>query len=526
MSKHAVRSLVYASLMCSTMLLNGAPSFGNAPTLNAPQGIAAGEMPTDEMSAIDAQLAQAIEPAAGNAQTIPQPLDAVQSKAENPTAYNNVRESLSGSLRDAIGSGIQTNPEYKAVKAGRNVTDSQLRQGKARYLPTLDLNADYGYEHTSNVSTRARNNGGSEGLWRSQASLTLTQMLFDGFETKYEVERQKARVVSSAHRINETTELLGLTIAESYLDVLRQRYLSSISQENINDHRAILEQIEAGVQGGRSTQADLQQARARLESSQATRADILEALESAESKYYREVGTEPGDLIMPTVPYSSLRSTLEEEITYALSTSPTLSIFESDIEVAYAEARGTQAAYYPELDLQVSAGYGNHLNGVESYEEDVSALVVMNWNLYRGGGDMAREREFRYRHEQAKAQYSDAARDLEDEVRRTWAGMIAAGTRAEKYTSQAEANEQVVNAYTDQFTLNRRTLLDVLDSQNELFVSKTNKINSEFVQMFSVYRLLALRGELLSTLGVEHADPGAIYTASVEWADKHKVEAR
>lgn len=454
------------------------------------------------------------------------PAHAMDEKAaQKAVASKNVRESIGMSIRDAVVTGVKTNPEYNGIAASRRATDEELRQGYALYYPSLDAAFDTGYEYTNDTTTRAIA-GDDEELWRSQSSLTLTQMLFDGFETKYEVQRQKARVVSSAHRVHETTELVALSIIEAYLNVLRQRYLSAISQENVDDHKEILDQISSGVDAGRSTQADLEQARARLASAQAAQANVLEALETAESQYYREVGAEPGALIMPTVPYSNLRTTLEDEITYALAASPTLKVFESDIEVAYAEAEGTKSTYYPQVDFQVSGSYADHIGGIETYEKNASALVVANWNLYRGGADVAREREFRYRHEQAKAQYSEAARGLEDEVRRTWAAMIAAGTRAEKYAGQADANEEVVAAYKDQFTLNRRTLLDVLDAQNELFVSKTNKINAEFVQMFSVYRLIALRGEVLDILGVPPIDETVTETASAEWEQRNKMKAR
>ena len=82
--------------------------------------------------------------------------------------------------------------------------------------------------------------------------------------------------------------------------------------------------------------------------------------------------------------------------------------------------------------------------------------------------------------------------------------MLSAGERAREFSAQAAANAQVVRAYKDQFGLDRRTLLDVLDSQNELFVSRTNAINSEFLEMFSVFRLLGLKGQLLPTLGVAY----------------------
>jgi outer membrane protein, adhesin transport system len=128
--------------------------------------------------------------------------------------------------------------------------------------------------------------------------------------------------------------------------------------------------------------------------------------------------------------------------------------------------------------------------------------VIMNWNLYRGGADIAKRREFINREAQAKEQRAKVARGIEEDVRKTWAGMISSGERTQEFTSQAAANVEVVKAYKDQFDLNRRTLLDVLDSQNELFVARANAINAQYLEMFAVYRMLALKGDLLKTLDV------------------------
>lgn len=435
-------------------------------------------------------------------------------------------ESLSIDLTSAVATGVRTNPEYGVVAASRRATDEELRQGRSLYLPSVDLAADAGYEHSNDPGTRGgADSDDEEDLFRTQTSLTLTQMLFDGFDAKYEVQRQKARVNSSAHRVHETSELVGLSIVEAYLDVLRQRYLLAISNENVNDHLEIMSQIQAGVNGGRSTQADLEQAKARLANARASQANVLEALQNSETEYRREVGDNPGQLVMPVVPYDALMSDLDTQVMHTLSNSPTLKIFASDIEVAYAEAQGTKATLYPEIDLQLQGVYADDVNGVESYDKSASALVVANWNLYRGGGDIARTREFKHRHQQTKEERSQAARDLEGEVRQTWSSMVSAGTRARQFFDQANANIEVVAAYKDQFDLNRRTLLDVLDSQNELFVSQTNKVNSEFVQMFAVYRLLALQGGLFPVLGLETPQE-AFMAADSSWDDDERAKAR
>ncbi len=408
-------------------------------------------------------------------------------------------------LSEAVSAGVMTNPEYGVVAATRRATDEELEQAKALYLPSIDFSADTGVEYTDDVGTRGGlDSDDDESLYRYEAGLTLTQLLFDGYETKYENERQKHRIQSSAHRVRETSELVGLSIVEFFLEVIRQRELLNISRQNVAEHLAIMDLIQEGVSAGRSTQADHEQIKARVASARAQESTILQALRVAESNFRREVGGEPRDLILPNVPVTALTANVEEEVKSALTQSPTLDIFGSDIQVAYAEFKGTASTLYPQIDFQANVRQGHDLGGVEGRDRSASALVVADWNLYRGGGDVARIREFAHRHQVSKEQRAESARNIEDSVRQTWAQMISAGEQARQFSAQASANSEVVRAYKDQFALDRRTLLDVLDAQNELFVSRSNTINSEFLEMFSIYSLLALKGQLLPTLNVAY----------------------
>ena len=420
-------------------------------------------------------------------------------------------------LQDAMAYGITNNPEFGTVASSRRATSEELRQGRAGYLPSVDLRGDTGFEYTDDQGTRNRLGSDDDTLFRYEIGATLTQMLFDGFDTRYEVERQKARVNSSANRVRETVELLGLSIVEAYLEVMRQRQLLTIARQNVAQHLDILQQIQDGVGAGRSTQADLEQARARLANAQANESNTRQSLRTAEAQYNREVGQMPGNLQLTQAPFEAIAQSVDAEVQQTLSFSPTLDIFASDIEVAKAEYNQTQAPFYPQLDLQLNARQGEDLGGIEGVDKSASALVVMNWNLYRGGADTARRREFVHRTQQARHESADAARQVENDVRSTWASMVAAGERANQFATQAEANAEVVRAYKDQFSLDRRSLLDVLDSQNELFVSRSNTINAEYLEMFAVYRLLALKGKLLPSMGMEYPKSVTLNN-STSWA--------
>lgn len=409
-------------------------------------------------------------------------------------------------LQDALTAGIGANPEFGAAAAAKKAADQRVRQGEAGYYPSVDARGDAGYEHSDNVGTRAREPDGDITLFRNDVSLSLSQMLFDGFATQSLVEGEQASSLSSAHRLHATAELVGLSIIEAYLDVLRQRQLLLIAQKNIKEHQSILALVQDGVAAGRQTQADAEQVKARLAAARANEAVTIQSLRNAEAEYRRTVGEMPGELTLPKMPLENLAQDVEKQVEQALAESPTLRAAASDVDAARAQRDGTRAAFLPRVDLQMNARTGNDLGGVEGRNQSAAALVVMNWNLYRGGADTARQREFEHRHQQTKSQKDTQIRNLENDVRQTWASMVSSGERAEQFRAQAKSNEGVVAAYKDQFSLDRRTLLDVLDSQNELVSTRANTVNTEFLEMFAVYRLLALTGNLLPILGVAYPE--------------------
>ncbi len=405
------------------------------------------------------------------------------------------------SLEDALTRGLHSNPEYGVVANNRRATDEELRQARGLFLPSIDLAASTGVEWTDDQGTAlAGVDDKTRGIY--DYSATLTQMLFDGFGASNEVDRQEARTKSAAFRVHETAELVGLQIIESYLEVLRQRDLLKIARDNVQEHISMLNEIIATVQAGRSTEADIAQAEARLAAARANIANVKEALRVAEAQYIREIGEQPDILIMPVLPVEAVSQDVDDAVTVAMTNSPTLGVFESDMDVAWEEYEATEAGFWPEVDLQLQGRQNEDLGGQDGNDKSASAQIVANWNIYRGGIDTALRREHVYRHAQAKESRTDAARNLENDVRQTWAAMVSAGERANEFAAQAVANEKVVAAYKDQFELDRRTLLDVLDSQNELFVSRSNAVNSEYLEMLAVYRLLALKGKLLPTMGV------------------------
>jgi len=417
------------------------------------------------------------------------------------------------SLQEAVGLAISTNPQIGIVASDRKAIDEELSQAHSLFLPSIDFRGEAGPEHTDNVATRARNHDGTrdgdEDLFRRQAALTLTQLLFDGFGAQSEVDRQTWRVQSAALRVRETSEVIGLEVTEAFLDVQRNRANLQIAGENVRAHENLLKDIKDRSRAGAGTRGDAEQAVARLAAARAAEATIRGDLRDADANYRNAVGDPPGELDAAPNPTSLLATKVDESVQSAADSSPSIAVANADVETARAELEGTQSSFYPRVDLQLGAQEGRNIDGAEGNDRSLSALLIMRWNLYRGGADSARKREFSWRYSEAQERTTDTRRDVERDIRISWSAMLAAQERTEQFAAQAKANAAVVVAYRDQFDLGQRTLLDVLDAQNELFNSRTNTNTSNFVAMFGAYRILATEGRLLSSLGVDNRTEAA-----------------
>lgn len=415
---------------------------------------------------------------------------------------------IAGTVEDSIRASLATNPEIGVVQADRDAIDQELRQARAQYLPSIDARGAAGPEYTNspatrNRSTRPENGDASTTLMRWESQLTLTQLLFDGFATQSEVERQTSRVDSAAYRVQETAEFIALDAVEVHLDMLRNQELEQLARENVAQHQRILAQVSQLERQGAGSIGDVRQAESRLAEARATLARATGNLRDAEAAYRAVVGIPPEDLQPPVAPRQAVPESGDAAAAEAAVTSPTVLIATADIDVADAELRGSRAGYYPNLDLELGASANDNLDGVKGGDVSAQALVVLRYNLFRGGGDIAREREAFARVNESRQRLRQAQRNAEEDGRVAHNGLITAQARVAAYRQGVEAQRATRDIYAQQFDLGQRGLLDVLDAENELFIDRTNLISGEFTEVFAVYRVLAVIGTMLTTLDID-----------------------
>ena len=396
---------------------------------------------------------------------------------------------------------LTTNPRLSVLLSNREAIDYELRRDRGLYLPQVDVEAGVGYQQYE--STGSELTGNDDFLSREDYSVTLSQRLFDGFDAASRINRQKSRAESAAYRVNENAEFLALDAINAYLEVLRQRQLKVLAEENLAAHDAMLEKLQARADADAGSSADVVQTEARRSRSRATLFRIQNELRDAEANYKRVVGEHPTELDPPSFDPTTIPASWEDARVLAMENNPTEKIFEADIDVAKHEVGIAEANFYPRVNLEAEYGHRDDVDGDPQEIQNAQVMLRMRWNLYRGGSDEAEKRAALARVMEAKNRRYDAANGAVEEMRLSWNAYEITAERVRELTDAVGFNEETLTSYLDLFNVGQRSLLDVLDAENELFTSKGQLVTAQSNRISAAYRILAAGGKLLQTLDIE-----------------------
>ncbi len=414
-------------------------------------------------------------------------------------------------LKEAIQLAISTNPDIGIVASNREAVDEELRQARGLYLPQIDLAAGIGRERTNDRVTRSDGIGGDAStLTRQETSLTLQQRIFDGFESDSTVRREKARVESAAQRVAENSEFLALDAIGAYLGVLRQRELVRLAEENVRIHTSILGSLKQRLAGGGGSRADVAQTEARAARARATLTQTLNDLRDGEATFTRVIGQFPDGLEPPEFPSGVLPSDLDSAVGLAGTNNPTTKIFEADVRSSDAEVSLAEVPFYPAVTLEAQSEYNDGRDGIDTYEFNNQVMVRLRWNLFRGGIDRAARQEALARLSENKNRRLRSFLEAQQEMRQSWFALEANRQRVEDLSESVRFNMETRDAYRQQFEVAQRTLLDVLDAENELFVSSGQLVTAQTNELLASYRVLAVAGMLLTTMDVQPPEQAVV----------------
>jgi len=432
------------------------------------------------------------------------------------------------SLREAIAVAVESNPQIGQAIENREAVEFELRQARGLYLPSLDLETSVGGRRLDNPTRRSLRID-NDTLTPADISIVATQKLFDGFGRRAEVRKQASRVDSASLRVLERSEFIGLQVAREYLEALLQAEIVAEAQRNLGVNRQIASDVGSGATGGTLTEADRQQSRERVLASQARLQEAQEEMDAAKIRFYALVAKPFANAARPPSVSAALPKSLEQAIGLGRTSNPQVRVARADVSTAEAEIKQARSRYFPEIFVEGRASTGHDVNGFEGRTTDMEARVVARWNLYRGGIDRANEQEQIRRAGEQRLVLHQTHRQVEEVVRASWDRRIKQVQLADILRRQTQANAQLVSSYRQQLAVGQRSLLDVLDAQNENFNSRLLATTAEYAALFAQYRLLAATGQLLDTLKIvppKQADAYARTEFKVPEAAPTETQAR
>jgi len=408
------------------------------------------------------------------------------------------------SLRAAAEKAVAGNPDVTARFNAYRAAADAVDVARGGFLPRVDVTANLGRDNdriTDRLPTA------SQSLNRREAGVSLTQLLWDGMGTSNDVGRLGHERLARYFELMDTTEQTVLEAVRAHIDVQRYRRLVQLAEDSYVQHRYAYNQIQSRVQAGVGRGVDLEQAAARVALAESNLATEQSNLHDVMARYQRVVGElPPARLPALAMLKQAMPASAGEAMTSSLQHNAAISASIEGLRSARSAASGRESAFQPRVEARVRTSGGRNVDGIQDQTRSSAAEIVLNWNLFNGGSDQARVRQ--------QANFVNQAADLRDKSCRDARQAAAiAFNDTRKLTEQLAyldrntlAIEKARDAYRQQFDIGQRSLLDLLNAENEVYTARRAYANAEHDLAVAYARAQAAMTQLGTQLGIARTD--------------------
>jgi adhesin transport system outer membrane protein len=398
-------------------------------------------------------------------------------------------------LASAVEKAILENPEVKLKHKNFLAVGNERSIAEGGFKPRIDLETTMGEKSTFSPGLAS-----DKSYSNTTTSLQLRQTLFDGFTTSRDVRRLGHSRTAAYYDLLATSDNVGLEAARAYLDVQRFRDLVELAKENYANHFDVYTRLETRVKAGVGRRVDLEQASGRLALAESNWLTEASNLHDVSTRYQRLVGEQPAASLNTVPNLTPLMPVRDNFVGNTVRGNPEFLSAVSNIRAFRADAEARKGANYPTIELRASQSFETNRSAVTGDYRDSAVQLVLNYNLYRGGSDQARVRQY--------IDKLNATYDIRDkvcrDVRQTARIALNDVSKLDAqivFLSQHElSTSKAREAYRQQFDIGQRSLLDLLDTENEYFQARRALVNAEYDLSLAKARVLGVNGTLLSAL--------------------------
>ncbi len=433
-------------------------------------------------------------------------------------------------LRDALVSAYETNPSLTAAREGQKATNEGVPLAKANGRPDVTVQPTY-FENIMQ-------DGGSSVTQARGVNIngTVSAPLYAGGGIRNAIRAAENRVEAGFANLRGTESAIFSAVVGAYMDVIRDESIVELNRAQVGVLSVNLEATRDRFEIGDLTRTDVAQSEARLalatSSLESARANLIRSKEI----YIQLVGREPGRLEAPP-PLPNLPETPDTAVNVALENNPDLISAREGREAAGFDRRAANASRLPTVSVFTSPSYSNALNSQSSripgFQADNSSFTAQagvraTIPLYQGGQPAAQIRQAQARLGQAQELEIAAEREVIAQTRASYASWKAAQDVIRASERAVSANELSLEGTRAENSVGNRTILDILNAEQELLNSKVQLVTARRNAYVAGFTLLAAMGRAEARdLGLEGGvlyDPVAEYekvdNAWNDWASQ------
>lgn len=410
------------------------------------------------------------------------------------------------SINEVARKTVLTNPEVLAKWHEFKAAGYESDVVWGRNLPTLDVIYGTAYQHRESPLYTPPN---SERKYNVQnGKVTLRQNIFEGFATLNDTKRLQHATLVRYYEMLDASENAALEATSAYIDVWRHRKLVEFAEENYVTHRVAHTKVKERSQSGVGRQVDMETTAGRLALAESNLLTETANLHDVSARYQRIVGELPKpDMEAPTIDLAQgLPKEYSESIKQGFEKSPRLKAAFENILSAKRNVSVQKSGFYPRLDAYLERAQDINDSGYDGTSNESTAGLTLSWNLFRGVQDVSKKRLAAEELNISKDKREKVCREVRQNLSMSYNDHIRLTEQLSYLDQHQLSTDKVRTAFRNQFDIGQRTLLDVLDIENEYYTAQREYLNADMDLLIADARYQAASGNLLNTLSLTNLD--------------------
>lgn len=304
-------------------------------------------------------------------------------------------------------------------------------------------------------------------------------------------------------------EKAALLAFRGHDDVNRYRAMISLAAANLARHEEIMRLVEARRHAGVESDSNLDIARGRLALAKSNLITEEGNLHDATTQYVRTVGVGPEETMEELHVQIPLPSAPDKALEQCLVSSPRLNSVSQSVQSTLFALEEQKAKLRPRIDLRGGASLEDDTDGTIGRKDKAYVELALRFNIY-DGSDKDTIRRFEELYAQSKAILRKTDREVSQALLVAYNDILSIERQLVHLMEHQKAAESMERAYRQQYELGRRSLLDLLDAQNECFQAQRSYMNALFSFNNAKASYLAEMGALVAFFNISHPDVPSI----------------